>query len=88
MRWLIGAVFTSFGLIPVATDSPVKLQQSFNIQVDVTDEQQRIPILTSTSVVEEPEIDSKLYVTVVDVNTIEISLPDGFDEVVNDSVSD
>jgi hypothetical protein len=54
----------------------------------VTDEQQRIPILTSTSVVEEPEIDSKLYVTVVDVNTSEISLPDGFDEVVNDSVSD
>ena len=36
----------------------------------------------------ELDSDSGLYVAVVDVNTIEISLPDDSDEIVNDSVLD
>jgi hypothetical protein len=88
MRWLIGVVFTSFGLIPAATDSPVELQNSFKNHVDATDDQQRVPMLTSTSVVDGPEIDSGLFVTAVDANTIEISLPDDIPETSEDSQQD
>lgn len=88
MRWLIGAVFTSFGLIPVATDSPVESQNSFKNQVDATDDQQGASIQTSMSIVDEPELGSELYVTVIDENTIAISLPDDVDETTEDSLQD
>ena len=60
----------------------------FNWTDGASADQQQGPVTTSTPVVEEPELDSGLYVTAVDANTIEISLPDDVDETSEDSLQD